>query len=191
MRAVGASRKCDIVIMYTVFAELPGGSGALFGNLVNGAILLTVRASHNSHVIFAHSHRVPHGFSASLLLNFIAFIPPPSPFSFALPRCSILSSSSPLSAASAFLSLSLIDPIAFLSSAAARACVCSCRTLSFHFASFCSLPCTRLATAIVTSRHSLEEQVGIVGIPLAFSAFLIGALRSLHRRSFKCAATVL
>ena len=29
--------------MYTVFAELPGGSGSLFANLVSGAILLTVR----------------------------------------------------------------------------------------------------------------------------------------------------
>ena len=137
-----------------------------------------------THVAFLH------GFSASLLLNFIAFIPPPSPFYFAPPRYSILSSSSPLSAASAFLSLSLIDPIAFLSSAAARACVCSRRTLSFHFASFFSLPCTRFATATVTSSHSLEEQVAIVGIPLAFSAFLIGAPLSLHRRSIKCACTL-
>lgn len=30
--------------MYTVFAELPGGSGSLFANLVSGAILLTVRS---------------------------------------------------------------------------------------------------------------------------------------------------
>jgi hypothetical protein len=35
----------DTIIMYTVFAELPGGSGALFSNLVSGAILLTVSAT--------------------------------------------------------------------------------------------------------------------------------------------------
>jgi hypothetical protein len=43
--------------MYTVFAELPGGSGALFANLVNGAILLTVRAF--NFLVVAHTFRPP------------------------------------------------------------------------------------------------------------------------------------
>lgn len=51
-----SSPTADTVIMYTVFAELPGGSGALFSNLVSGAILLTVcatpRMSHSLHVSF-------------------------------------------------------------------------------------------------------------------------------------------
>ena len=42
--SVAAAKKNNCINMYTVFAELPGGSGALFANLVNGAILLTVRA---------------------------------------------------------------------------------------------------------------------------------------------------
>jgi ATP-dependent Zn protease len=41
---VAAAKENNRINMYTVFAELPGGSGALFANLVNGAILLTVRA---------------------------------------------------------------------------------------------------------------------------------------------------
>lgn len=41
---VGSAKEYNFINMYTVFAELPGGSGALFANLVNGAILLTVRA---------------------------------------------------------------------------------------------------------------------------------------------------
>ena len=51
---VSSAKKCDVIIMYTVFAELPGGSGALFGNLVNGAILLTVRAPRYRHRVVAH-----------------------------------------------------------------------------------------------------------------------------------------
>lgn len=53
----------DTVIMYTVFAELPGGSGALFSNLVSGAILLTVcapRMSHSLHVSFWLTPPSPH-----------------------------------------------------------------------------------------------------------------------------------